>query len=276
MMDIAEIATNLDSKAPGLWASKSNASISYPEDGHARCFELEEHSFWFKHRNRCITEIVRSFPPAGPVFDIGGGNGLVSLALQKAGFDSILVEPGPQGTNNALLRGLKTVICSTLEEAGFKPGVMSSVGLFDVIEHIEDDEAFLGLVHDYLSKNGQLYLSVPAYDLLWSNNDDFASHYRRYTISSLSRKLQKTGFEISFATYIFAVLPLPILLFRSLPHKMGFRSHVMLNQLRNEHAQPKGNLGRLFNSILQLELQALRQRRSIPLGASCLLVANAN
>ena len=40
---------------------------------------------------------MRRFPPPGTVFDVGGGNGFVTLAIQNAGMDAVLVEPGPEG-----------------------------------------------------------------------------------------------------------------------------------------------------------------------------------
>jgi hypothetical protein len=44
------------------------------------CFEAEHRSFWFRHRNDCIRELVRNFQPKGkvPIFDVGGGNGFLT------------------------------------------------------------------------------------------------------------------------------------------------------------------------------------------------------
>ena len=46
---------------------------------------------------------VESLVPGDEVHDIGGRNSFVSLALQKAGIDSVLVEPG-SGARNAARR----------------------------------------------------------------------------------------------------------------------------------------------------------------------------
>ena len=40
-------------------------AISYPEEGNEACFEIEDQSFWFRHRNNCIRELVMNFPPRG-------------------------------------------------------------------------------------------------------------------------------------------------------------------------------------------------------------------
>ncbi len=61
------------------------ADISYPLSGHRIMAELEETSFWFNHRNDVLMTAIRRFPPPGPILDVGGGNGYVSLALKRAG-----------------------------------------------------------------------------------------------------------------------------------------------------------------------------------------------
>ncbi|MDA7629059.1 hypothetical protein N8843_10560, partial [Verrucomicrobia bacterium] len=69
---------------------------------------------------------------------------------------AVLVEPGPAGAMNANHRGVKTVIQSTLEDAGFAPDSLPSAGLFDVVEHIDNDVDFLRLIHSYLQPQGTL------------------------------------------------------------------------------------------------------------------------
>ena len=112
---------------------------TYPDAGNAFCFQVEDGSFWFHHRNACILGAVRRFPPAGPVFDIGGGNGFVARGLVQQGFPAVVVEPGPEGARNARSRGLDPVVCAALDDAGFRPGALPAAGLFDVLEHLDDD-----------------------------------------------------------------------------------------------------------------------------------------
>ena len=90
------------------------------------------------------------------------------MAIKNAGFDAVVIEPGIQGAMNARNRGLSPVICSTLEDAGFKDHLIPAVGLFDLLEHIKDDISFLKTVKDLLIPGGRLYITVPAYSFLWS------------------------------------------------------------------------------------------------------------
>jgi hypothetical protein len=49
--------------------------MSFPEHGNAACLQVEDRSFWFRHRNRRVESAVRRFAPKGALPDIGGGNG---------------------------------------------------------------------------------------------------------------------------------------------------------------------------------------------------------
>jgi len=276
MTDIHGIASTLKKETDGIWYSPEEEPLSYPADGNDICFAVEETSFWFKHRNSCITEAVSAFPPDGngPIFDIGGGNGFVSLALANAGFDVVLVEPGRAGVANGKKRGLANVICATMQTANFMKNALPAVGLFDVLEHIEDDKAFLKSIHALLKNAGMLYLTVPAYTFLWSNADDSAGHFRRYTLKSASAVFASAGFEVVYASSFFRFLPLPIFLFRTLPYKLGLARHAKdWRKNRTSHAAPNTFVERILNRMLLAEKIKIRSKKIMRFGGSCLLVA---
>lgn len=257
-------------KKDGIWYADKKTPISYPDEGNDGCYQVEENSFWFRHRNNCIIELIKKYRPKGTFFDIGGGNGFVAKAIENIGIETVLVEPGQSGCNNAKKRQLKNIICSTLEDAGFENNSIPAIGVFDVVEHFADDVKFLKYLNSYLMSDGLLYVTVPAYNILWSNEDDDAGHHNRYTIASLSKKLQETGFKIEFATYMFSILPLPILLLRTLPSKLGM--HKNSNDLAkhtNEHKKESA----IANRVWSWELNRIKQNKSIPFGGSCLVVA---
>ena len=141
--DLAAMADGLIEQERGFFVASEAGSVSYPDQAHGACFEMESESWWFRHRNRCLTAAIRAYPPGGPIVDIGGGNGFVSLALQAAGHDTILLEPGSEGARNAYARGLRPVIRATFEASGFRPRSLAAAGMFDVLEHIDDDRGFL-------------------------------------------------------------------------------------------------------------------------------------
>jgi len=207
----------------GVYYSGKSIPVSYPEYGNDMFYSVEDNSYWFKHRNNCILETVRNFCPAGSVFmDVGGGNGFVAKALQDAGFEAVLIEPGANGVMNAKKRGVKNIVRASLQDTGIKPGSIPAAGIFDVIEHIEDDAAFLKMINGYMAPGGRLFVTAPSYNFLWSDEDAEAGHFRRYDAESLKKALEESGFSVEYSTYFFTFLVVPIALFRVIPYKMGF------------------------------------------------------
>ncbi len=233
---------------------------------------LEDRSFWFRHRNRCIIETVRRFAGAAVLLDIGGGNGYVAKGLVAAGVRCMLLEPGIDGALAAHARGIDPVICARLEDAGFPAESIAAAGMFDVLEHIEDDAAALREVRRLLQPGGHLFLTVPAYPALFSEDVRLAGHFRRYTLRSLNRVLARSGFEVRFASYMFAPLPPLVFLLRTIPTRLGLRRGADPERDAADHA-PGGLAARVMDELLDLEWQWLAAGRRVPLGGSCLCVA---
>ncbi len=273
-IDLRQFSSALSYGDDGIWRSGRSEAVSYPVDGNVACLQLEEGSFWFNHRNRCIAAAIRKHPPSGPVFDVGGGNGYVSGGLVAEGFETILVEPGIEGARAARRRGLSTVVCATLSAATFRPGSLPAVGLFDVVEHIEHDSVFLREVHGALAPGGKVYLTVPAYRWLWSSEDEQAGHFRRYTLRSATQALMDSGFRIEYATYFFRWLPLPIFLLRTLPSALGLRRKADAATHTSEHASGSGTTRSVLDRALAGEVAAIKAGQTIGFGGSILLVAS--
>jgi SAM-dependent methyltransferase len=273
MIDLTTYTNALVEKN-GIYFSEKETEISYPESGNEDCFQIEENSFWFKHRNNCITEAVLKYAPGTTFFDIGGGNGFVAKRLESEGVPTVLVEPGHNGCLNAKGRNLQNIVCATLENAEFGKNSIPAIGLFDVVEHIEHDVAFLKTIRDILAENGLVFITVPAYKTLWSNEDVDAGHFRRYTTKQLEDKLAAAGLETVYSTYIFSILILPVFLFRTLPSKLGFNKNSGdAEKHKKEHEANKGIVDDVLNRIWNLELGHIKKGKKLPFGGSCFVVA---
>ena len=272
-MNLVKILTGLKN-VNGIYYTYNNSPISYPEDGNDNCFILEDNSFWFRHRNNCIIQVVKNFYESNKVFlDIGGGNGFVSKNLQSEGIKTILLEPGKNGVINAKKRGVKNIICGTLQSIKLPKKSISYAGIFDVLEHIEKETDFLKLIYEYLEDNGYLFITVPAYNFLWSREDVNAGHFRRYTIGCIGKELFNLGFKKVYSTYIFSFLPLPIFLFRTLPYKVGLRK-IKNNSIKNEkdHCVSNGSWKRFLNFFLKSEFKRISNKKRIFFGGTCFVV----
>jgi SAM-dependent methyltransferase len=277
MIDLTTISRNLEQTTDGVWCCPSRSPISYPEWGNEACFQVEESSFWFRHRNACILEAVRQFPPPGPLFDVGGGNGFVAKSMQDAGFEVVLVEPGAVGAANARRRGIQYVVRATLEDAAFLPDSLPAISLFDVVEHMEDDHRFLEMIRSHLSANGRVYLTVPAYQALWSREDVVAGHFRRYSGRAIRELLTGAGLAVEFLTGFFQFLPPAIVALRVIPFRLGLaissEPDEAGSRFRRQHEVKSRWIGGPLNWLQQREVTRIQRRRQVRFGASWLVVA---
>lgn len=269
--DLATLAPNLERGPDGIWFARQQAAISYPEHGNAACLQVEDRSFWFRHRNRCIASVVRRFAPKDTLLDIGGGNGYVAKGLTEAGFACALLEPGIEGALAARARGVDPVICARLEDLGMKPGSVGAAGMFDVLEHIEDEAGALRQVHSLLRPGGLLFLTVPAYRFLHSADDIAAGHFRRYTRRSLNHAVHRNGFTTEFSTYLFAPLPPGVFALRTIPSLLG-RRQPEDGEIQEAEHMPEGLSARVVDRLLDMEAERIGAGRTVPFGTSCLAV----
>jgi SAM-dependent methyltransferase len=76
-------------------------------------------------------------------------------------------------------------------------GRFELVLLLDVLEHIEDDAAFLAeVVDERTAPGGRVLVSVPAWPWLFSDHDVYIQHYRRYHPAAARSLLRSAGLSI--------------------------------------------------------------------------------
>lgn len=268
----------------GVWFSDESSIINYPAVGNDLYFQIEDNSFWFKNRNELIKQTILKFKEITKdisFLDLGGGNGMVAKSCQDLGLDTYLVEPGA-GALNAKARGIQNVYCCKLNELP-KNLCFDIVGAFDVIEHIDSPVQFLMDLKPRLKDSGLVVLTVPAYNLLWSDEDDSAGHCRRYTVRSLAQELKKAGYTVQHCSYFFLPL-LPLIFFlRALPYRLKMKSkvqmsddhHVHLDQtdkVKNEHVLGPW-LNTIFDCLFSMERFFIKRLAKLPLGSSIIVVA---
>jgi hypothetical protein len=97
----------------------------------------------------------------------------------------------------------------------------SLILLMDVIEHIDDDRAFLIDLgrRPFVDRETRFLVTVPAYQSLFSSHDAFLGHYRRYSNRTLRDRLEQSGLRILAMGYFFASL-LPIRLLQVIKERL--------------------------------------------------------
>jgi SAM-dependent methyltransferase len=222
-----------------------------------------------------VSSVWFDAPPRMAYFSISAvATATYPRALAGAGVICAVVEPGIDGTLAARTRGIDPVICARLEDLHLPQGCIAAAGMFDVLEHINDEAVALRRVHSFVRPGGRLFLTVPVYQFLFSTDDISAGHFRRYTISRLGHALFAAGFRVEFASYIFAPLPPPPLIFfqRTLPSRLGLRRGVDAARNTAQHV-PRGLAAKLMDRLLAAELHSLHAGRRLPIGGSCMCVA---
>jgi hypothetical protein len=82
--------------------------------------------------------------------------------------------------------------------------------MLDVIEHVEDDVAYVtGIVDTLLAETGWVLVSVPAYPSLFSSHDRALRHHRRYSPEACHALLEEAGLSIISEGGLFGSLLLP-------------------------------------------------------------------
>lgn len=264
---------SIDNK--GIWRVGVESDISYPDVGNDDSFALEDGSFWFNYRNSVIEAVIDNYPFDGDFADIGGGNGfqLMNIKKNNGNNSNILIEPGYNGCLNARKRELDCVYNMTFEEFDFSKFNIKGVSFFDVIEHIEDDVSFLKTLYSKIEKGTKIYITVPAYNRLWSDVDDYGGHFRRYNLKMVKKLALDSGYKLTYFNYFFSHLTLISYLMRALPYKLGKRSpkeKIMENETSQHN--PKGIIKKLFNFFERRELKRIKNGRTILHGASCIFI----
>jgi 2-polyprenyl-3-methyl-5-hydroxy-6-metoxy-1,4-benzoquinol methylase len=105
--------------------------------------------------------------------------------------------------------------------------------LFDVIEHIENELDFIKqlLNSSLVSMDTNIFISVPAYQCLFTSHDTYLKHYRRYNNHMLKQVAKETGLSIVAKADFFSMLLLPRIL------------KVMAEKLANKHDQKNYGIG---------------------------------
>jgi SAM-dependent methyltransferase len=145
------------------------------------------------------------------------------------------------------------------------------LGMFDVLEHIDDDEATLRWAAGVLEPGGILVLTVPAHPFLFDEADVLAHHRRRYRRREFGERIRRAGFEVRLLTHFMSPLVPMLLAARSLGRLVRGR-HQSVAAQRNAELRVVPVINGVMRALLAVERRALRLGRP-PFGTSLLAVA---
>jgi SAM-dependent methyltransferase len=233
-------------------------------------YALEQTYFWFRARIRLILWAFGHYANRSASFlEIGCGTGAVLSAIARE---------HPQVAtwgSEAHLEGLKyartridpaRLVQMDARRIPFADE-FDAIGLFDVLEHIEEEQLVLSQVRRTLRPGGLLLITVPQHRFLWSAADEHAGHVRRYTRAELIRGIEHSNFKVMKCTSFISVL-FP-LLFASRLLRRGKRYDELA-----EYRVPSA-VGKVLELVLGAERAAIRAGATLPFGGSLLLIAES-
>jgi SAM-dependent methyltransferase len=236
---------------------------------------VEKRHFWFVARREVILAALRLAVPdlAGRrLFDIGCGSGGLLEFLGQSGVPLA-------GACDAYLESLEMVrrrvsVPLVLVDEGRLPPLgpgQSLLSLFDVLEHLDDDEGTLNLLFSSLGPGGVLILTVPGHPFLFDEMDELAHHRRRYRRAELRGKLEAAGFEIRILTHFMSPLVPLLVPLRWLGRRLFGRRRRCLDR-RNLEFRIVPVLNGALGGLLALERLCIG-RFALPFGSSIVAVA---
>jgi len=159
---------------------------------------------WELARAAALDAFAAGLPRSAQFADIGAGDLFFARKLAARSDKPVLAVdtayPAPSSRDGCLL---------VRDVASLPAGGVDCMFVMDLLEHIEDDEAFARMLAQAVSPGGRALFTVPAHPCLFSAHDEFMGHRRRYTPARLRAVLAGAGFDIR-EVFGFFVVPLVV------------------------------------------------------------------
>ena len=140
------------------------------------------------------------------------------------------------------------------------------ITMFDVLEHLDDPVGAIKALKGLLTDSGQLVITVPAFQFLWSKHDDLNHHRRRYSLRQLTEHLAEGGMTVDFHSYFNSVLFGPVAAVRL------FRKVVPGNEADSDYGSGGGIANWALTKLFSAE-RHVASRLPVPFGVSLIAVA---
>lgn len=261
-----EMRAGFPTYAPALAQEGGGFKASYFAD----LAHLEAGHFWFRARNRLIIWALEKYSPKFQSFlEIGCGTGYVLSGIAHT-FPRARLQGAELFTAGLEFAAARQPTIDFMQmDARHIPFVdeFDTIGAFDVLEHIDEDEQVLLQMHAALKSRGIMLLTVPQHAWLWSPVDEYACHVRRYSAKELHAKVEGAGFEILRSTSFVSSL-LPAMWASRFTQKCSAKG---IDASAEARISP--GLNRIFEIFLGAEVAMIRNGVNFQMGGSRLIVA---
>jgi 2-polyprenyl-3-methyl-5-hydroxy-6-metoxy-1,4-benzoquinol methylase len=236
--------------------------------------KLERTHWWFKARQEILQTIIENkIDNSGnlKILNVGASTGYSSIWLEKYG-EVMSVEYDKECFEYVKSTLEIDIVNASIEDLPFEEDQFDLVCAFDVIEHVDNDQLGVEEMFRVCRPNGHVFVSVPAFNFMWSQHDDINHHKRRYTMKPL-KKLFKNQTVVSKSYFnFFWFLPISIVrvissfIFKMIGKKTDPKSD--FNVKSGQSITDK-----ILYSVFRFEKRLIKRGLKFPFGVSLFLLA---
>lgn len=211
----------------------------------------DKNHFWMLWRFRIVKRYLLAIQglKTMKILEVGCGNGInlqlfelyMDLVVDGCDLNAFALEKTPE------LKG-KKMVYDIYDQHPAMINKYDIILLFDVLEHIKDDDGFLRNVIKHLKSNGIIVINVPAHQTLFSRYDKIVGHVRRYSKNRLIKLIEKNNIEIDAAQY-WGFFMVPVLYLRKM-----FLVFIRKKMVTIGFKPPHRIVNALFKIIMRFEL----------------------
>ena len=245
----------------------------FNKDAFKPLAEAEAKSFWFTNRNRLIVWCLRKyFPSMKDYLEIGCGTGFVLKAVHES-FPECRCrgsELFAEGLEYARERVPDAELIQLDAVNMTQKDAYDVFGAFDVLEHIPEDTKVMDNLYTAIKWGG--VITVPQHMFMWSTEDDYACHVRRYSQKELRQKLEEAGFHVERMTGFVSLLFPFMMASRLLGEKRKADNAKELAYNAGSELTLPSWLNVMFSAVMKIEFLLIRMGLRFPFGGSILAV----
>lgn len=215
--------------------------------------------FWFRARREFLQSFLNKYDDGRnqrKILVLGAGAGDDISAFQHLG-EFTLSDLDPKVIEYLKGQGFENSVEEDARNLSFDDHSFDWVLAFDMIEHVDRDQDVVNEIHRVLKPGGKAFITVPAYQFLFSGHDVALGHERRYTGAKLKKLISKFHID-DFGFWNSFMLPL-VTLKRAASSK---------SEPKIDNTQLPGLVDKLFYSILAFENSLFRKGVRLPVGVS--------
>jgi SAM-dependent methyltransferase len=159
--------------------------------------------FWVQKRFGVLQQLADGImKDSAEIAEIGCGHGLLQRQVEDeygkrvTGFDL-----NEYGLKHNVSRTSRVCCYDIFQKDDEFRGKFDAILLFDVLEHITDEDGFIQAILYHLAPAGKLVVSVPAGQWIYSGYDRAAGHVRRYSFGTLRETTERNRLDVEKWSY---------------------------------------------------------------------------